>query len=94
MIGQRCVNKIWKAAKSGNASAINIIFGVLDNDHEINDIVCTYRGGLQLAYITLKAKDTIFAHINNSELAKRLEEQDMQSHPNWDVNDDESKSPL
>ena len=46
----------------------------------------------KLMYTTLHTKPTIFAHINNTDLVKEMEEQDKQARPNWDWNNDESNS--
>ena len=72
---QRCAHEIFKATKAGNTSTVNILFGVLDNKHDIEDILCMCQEYLQLVYTTPKVKPTIFARINNAELVKDLTEQ-------------------
>ena len=91
---QRCANEVWKAEKTGNTAAINRVFDELDNEGDIEAIFCTCREYLQLVQTALNPKPTLFAHINNIDLVKKLEGQDREAHPNWDGNDDESNSPL
>ena len=38
---QRYASTILKSAKAGNTSAINRVFGVLDNDDGIDETLCT-----------------------------------------------------
>ena len=91
---QRCASAIWKVTKAGNTAVVNRVFGTLDNEHNIENILYICRGDLKLVYTTLETKPTIFAHINNADLVKKLGEQDRHAHPNCDGNDDEINSSL
>ena len=51
----KCASEAWKAAKAENLVAVNIVFGVIDNDDDIEEILCACQGNLKLVYITLKA---------------------------------------
>ena len=37
---QRCANEICKVLNAGNIAAVNRVFGALDNDDRIEDILC------------------------------------------------------
>ena len=70
---QRYINEIWKSAKTGNTTSVNRVFGALENDDDIEDILCTCREDLQLVYTILNTKPTIFAHIDNADLVAKLD---------------------
>ena len=45
-----------------NIAVVNRLFGVLYNDDDIEEIVCTWQGDLKLIHTPLKAKITIFLY--------------------------------
>ena len=71
---QRSAHGICTVSKEGNTATVNILFGALDNEYGIYDVLCMCRGDPQLVYTALKAKPVIFAHINNADLVKELDE--------------------
>ena len=76
----KCASEAWKAAKAENLVAVNIVFGVIDNDDDIEEILCKFQRDLKLVYTILEAKPTIFADLNNSLLVKKVDDQDSQAH--------------
>ena len=73
---------IWKVAKAGNISTFIRVFGSLDNDENIEEMLCIYRGNLRLMYTALNAEPKILAHLNNIDLVKELDEQDSRAYSN------------
>ena len=72
---QKCARLIWESAKKGKNSEAAAAFGLLDNDDDVEDVLCTCRGNLEVIYITLRNRPWAFKHIDVGSLAELLSKQ-------------------
>ena len=87
---QECARLIWESAKKGMNSEAAAAFGLLDNDDDVEDVLCTCRGNLEVIYITLRNRPWAFKHIDVGSLAELLSKQ---ATPNY-VESDEDEGNL
>ena len=75
--------------KGGNIE-VAAAFGLLDNDDDVEEVLCTCRGNLQVIYITLWNKPFSFKHIDTGSFGGLLNKQDKPHYT--ELNDDECNS--
>ena len=81
---QKCARLIWESARTQKNIEAAAAFGLLDNDTDVEEVLCTYQGNLVVIYITLWKRPCAFKHIDTSSLEGLVNKQDKSNYTELD----------
>ena len=64
----KCARFIWESARKGENIEAAAVFGLLDNDDDVKEVLYKFRGDLEVIYITLRNRIWAFKHMDTGSL--------------------------
>ena len=88
---QTCARLICDSTRLCKTKNVAPIFAMLEGDDDVREIICTYRGNLEVIYLTLLNKPWVFKHIDIKSLEMVLKSQAKPKYNDSFSSDDDEK---